>query len=109
MQKALRILIVHNRYRSAFFSGEDRVVDQESSALRTAGHDVEVFQRHSDEIQELPAVKKVLLPATAVWSPSSARILDKVFNSFKPDVVHFHNLFRNYDSSRHDFTCFLGK
>ncbi len=41
----MKILIVHNRYRSEFPSGEDRVVDTESAALRAAGHTVSHFEK----------------------------------------------------------------
>jgi hypothetical protein len=41
----LKILQVHNRYRSSSPSGEDRVVEQERSALEGAGHVVESFER----------------------------------------------------------------
>ena len=36
----MKILIVHNRYRPTAPSGEDVVVDQESSALLERGHEV---------------------------------------------------------------------
>jgi hypothetical protein len=34
----MKILVVHNRYRSTAPSGENRVVDQESEALTSLGH-----------------------------------------------------------------------
>ena len=34
----MKIVLVHNRYRSAAPSGENRVVDQEGQALRDRGH-----------------------------------------------------------------------
>ena len=46
----MRILLVHNRYRSAAPSGENRVVDQEGEALEALGHQVMRFGRSSDEI-----------------------------------------------------------
>ena len=46
----MRILLIHNRYRSGAPSGENRVVEQESEALRAEGHEVVRFGRDSDEI-----------------------------------------------------------
>ena len=44
----MKILIVHNRYRSEFPSGEDRVVDTESAALRAAGTRSPISRRSDD-------------------------------------------------------------
>ncbi len=89
----MRVLVVHNRYRSASPSGENRVVDQETRALLRAGHDVEHFERESDDIQSFSLRQKALLPGQVVWSPSAAREIGRVLGTFKPDVVHVHNLF----------------
>lgn len=89
----MKILIVHNRYRSAAPSGENRVVDQESQALRLAGHEVEQFERHSDEISDWSPVGKATLPARVVWNRRSHDDLADVLRVFEPDVVHVHNTF----------------
>jgi glycosyltransferase involved in cell wall biosynthesis len=89
----MRILVVHNRYRSTAPSGENRVVDQESGALTALGHEVEHFERHSDEIEEWSAARKATLPARVVWNPETRRDLKKVLRRFRPDVVHVHNTF----------------
>ncbi|GAA0606027.1 glycosyltransferase [Kribbella sandramycini] len=89
----MKILLVHNRYRSTAPSGENRVVDQEREALAGLGHDVRLFERQSDEIEEWPAWKKATLPARVVWNPTSKRDLAAELESFRPDVVHVHNTF----------------
>lgn len=89
----MKILLVHNRYRSTAPSGENRVVDQEHEALAELGHDVRVFERHSDEIEDWPAWKKATLPARVVWNPASKRDLAETLREFRPDVVHVHNTF----------------
>ncbi len=89
----LRILIVHSRYRSASPSGENRVVDQESTALAEAGNLVAHFELLSDDIKRLPLVHKALVPARSIWSRSSARAMSRVLERFHPDVVHVHNVF----------------
>lgn len=89
----MKILIVHNRYRSVAPSGENRVVDLESAALGALGHEVEHFERDSDEIETRSPARKAMLPAEAVWSPSSRRDLAAVLRRFKPDVAHLHNTF----------------
>lgn len=89
----MKILLVHNRYRSTAPSGENRVVDQEGEALAALGHEVEVFERHSDEIEDWPAWKKATLPARVVWNPAAKRDLAATLERFRPDVVHVHNTF----------------
>lgn len=88
----MRVLVVHNRYRSSSPSGEDRVVDQEHDVLVSAGHDVRRFERHSDEIAGFPALKKAAVPVQVVWNPFAARDLDRLITTFRPDVVHVHNV-----------------
>jgi glycosyltransferase involved in cell wall biosynthesis len=89
----MKILMVHNRYRSTAPSGENRVVDQESEALVAAGHTVRHFERHSDDIEEWPALKKATLPGRVVWSRASRYDLARDLFRHRPDVVHIHNTF----------------
>jgi glycosyltransferase involved in cell wall biosynthesis len=89
----VRILLVHNRYRSGAPSGENRVVDQEAEALAAAGHEVARFGRGSDEIEQWPVTKKAALPARTVWSRETHRDLSAVLRASRPDVVHVHNTF----------------
>ena len=89
----MKVLVVHNRYRSASPSGEDRVVDQETAALAAAGHVVERFERFSDDIASWSAARKALLPARVVWSDEARRSLRRVLRGLRPDVVHVHNTF----------------
>jgi len=89
----MRVLVVHNRYRSASPSGENRVVDQETAALLRAGHQVEHYERLSDDIEDFTLRQKTVIPGQVVWSPSAGREMSALLSSFKPDVVHAHNLF----------------
>ena len=89
----MKILMVHNRYRSTAPSGENRVVDQESAALTAAGHTVRHFERHSDDIEDWSALKKATLPARVVWSRESRHSLARDLFRHRPDVVHIHNTF----------------
>jgi glycosyltransferase involved in cell wall biosynthesis len=89
----VRVLLVHNRYRSAAPSGENRVVDTEQAALAAAGHEVELFGRSSDDIEGWSRAKKAALPARVVWSRETRRDLAAAIAGFGPDVVHVHNTF----------------
>lgn len=89
----MRVMLVHGRYRSVAPSGENNVVDQESSALRAAGHHVEHFERHSDEIAEWSLARKATLPAVSLWNAGVRRDLSRRLEQDRPDVVHLHNTF----------------
>jgi glycosyltransferase involved in cell wall biosynthesis len=89
----MRILLVHNRYRSAAPSGENRVVDQEGEALVAQGHEVIRFGRSSDEIAQWSVAKKASLPARTIWSRETYRDLRTVLREQRPEVVHIHNTF----------------
>ncbi len=89
----MRILLVHNRYRSAAPSGENRVVDQEGEALAALGHEVMRFGRSSDEIGQWPLAKKASLPVRTIWSHETHRDLKALLRKHRPEVVHVHNTF----------------
>jgi glycosyltransferase involved in cell wall biosynthesis len=89
----VRILIVHNSYRSENPSGEDQVVAQEYALLRDAGHDVEVCGAHSDDIASMSLLGKALVPGRVIWSGSGKRLVAGRIAAFRPDVVHVHNVF----------------
>jgi glycosyltransferase involved in cell wall biosynthesis len=89
----MRVVQVHNRYRSAAPSGENRVVGQEGAALAALGHEVTLFERNSDDIEQWPRAKKALLPARVVWSREAHHDLRAALRASRPDVVHVHNTF----------------
>lgn len=89
----MKVLMVHGRYRSAAPSGENAVVDRESALLTGAGHQVELFTRHSDEIASWGPARKAMLPLRSVRNPEVRRDLGRQLRSLRPDVVHVHNTF----------------
>jgi glycosyltransferase involved in cell wall biosynthesis len=89
----MRVLLVHNGYRTGTPSGENRVVDQEGEALTALGHEVVRFDRSSDEIEQWSLAKKASLPARAIWSREAHRDLRAALREHRPEVVHIHNTF----------------
>jgi glycosyltransferase involved in cell wall biosynthesis len=88
-----RVLVVHNRYRSRFASGENRVVDQEMDLLRSGGHEVATYLRTSDEIAGSGPLERLRLPARVVWSADDRRAIRRLAARERPDIVHVHNTF----------------
>jgi glycosyltransferase involved in cell wall biosynthesis len=89
----MRILIIHNRYRSLNPSGENRVVDQEAELLASAGHEVVRYQRHSDEIEQFPLIKKANIPVRVLWSIEDRRRVEALIERVAPEIIHVHNTF----------------
>ncbi|MGI5508679.1 glycosyltransferase [Streptomyces sp. CA-106131] len=89
----MRVLVVHNRYASAQPSGENKVVDQEVALLRGGGHQVEMFERRSDDIAAMSLLAKVAVPLRVPWNPAVRTELAARLRTERPDVVHVHNVF----------------
>lgn len=89
----MKVLIAHSRYRTSAPSGENLVVDQESAALAAAGHDVSLFERHSDDIGSWSLAERAAIPLRIVRSRPVRRALSEVLARERPDVLHVHNTF----------------
>jgi len=89
----MRLLVVHNRYRTGQPSGEDVVVDRDLQVLAAAGHEVQTYLRESDEIASWSTAARATLPGRVLWSPADARALGRMVADLRPDVVHVHNTF----------------
>lgn len=86
----MRILVLHNRYRSGDTSGENRVVRDEAALLRAAGHEVTSWE---PEPQVDSRAGQARAAADAVWSRSAVRRVRALVERHEIDVVHAHNLF----------------
>ena len=84
----MRVLMVHNAYQHR--GGEDSVVDAEIEMLRSRGHDVQLFDRHNDEIS---AMSSAAVVADTLWSRRTNREVRECVRKFQPDVIHVHNTF----------------
>ena len=89
----MKVLVVHNRYRSEQPSGENNVVDAEVSLLADAGHRVSLYERRSDDIASMSLPRKASVPLMVPWNPAVRRELAGRLRATRPDVVHIHNTF----------------
>jgi glycosyltransferase involved in cell wall biosynthesis len=89
----VRVLLVHNHYRSVNPSGENVVVEDEARYLEEAGCDVERLEVSSDEIAGWPVRRKITLPGRVVWSRAGYALVEAATRRYRPGVVHFHNTF----------------
>jgi glycosyltransferase involved in cell wall biosynthesis len=89
----VRVLVVHNQYRSELPSGENLVVVAEVEALRAAGVEVDTYFRFSDEIKYFRPLRRAALPIRPIYSSEDAEIIRRRIRETRPDVVHLHNPF----------------
>lgn len=85
----MKVLQVHNHYR--FRGGEDVMFEQIGAMLRENGHDVVVFERHSNVVQGV--LGKLNAVASSIYSSESKRQVDAVLRTERPELVHIHNLY----------------
>jgi glycosyltransferase involved in cell wall biosynthesis len=89
----MRVLVVHNRYRSAQPSGENEAFVDEVEALREHGVEVHTLTVDSDAIATWSPARRMAVPLGVVWSRAGARSVAKATARSRADVVHFHNTF----------------
>lgn len=91
----MRIAVVHSFYSSAQPSGENTVVLDQVAALRSAGHEVQLLARETDQVSGGPLypLTSALTAASGVGPNPSAQL-----DILQPDIVHLHNTFPNWGS-----------
>jgi glycosyltransferase involved in cell wall biosynthesis len=87
------IMMIHNYYQSHAPSGEDAVFREDEKLLRSKGHKITLFTRHSDVIKEYSPLKKVALTCQIAWSRESYKAIEQLIKLEKPDIVHVCNTF----------------
>ena len=87
----MKVLVVHNRYRSALPSGENQVVDDEIAGLRGIGLDVATYMRSSDEISAMRPAARLSVPLLPLHSPRAVADVERLMSTETPDVLHLHN------------------
>lgn len=92
----MKIAVVHSFYTSATPSGENALVRDQVRALGAAGHEVELFAAHTDELARDPLYR--LRAAARVASGRGHNPLARL-RAYAPDIVHVHNLFPNFGRS----------
>jgi glycosyltransferase involved in cell wall biosynthesis len=91
----MRILLIHNRYTQS--GGEDAVFDNEEHLLKENGINVKTVIFENKETRTV--ADRIKLFAKSIFSLSSFYSIKEVINTFKPDIIHIHNLFYNASPS----------
>lgn len=89
----LRVLVVHNMYRSEMPSGENVVVCREVDGLRAAGVEVSTFFRSSDELDDMSFGDRCRAAVSPLTGLSSREPFMDVLDDYRPNLVHIHNTY----------------
>lgn len=85
----MRILFIHTQYLQK--GGEDRAVENEIELLRSKGHEVEILLFSNAAGDGL--FQQLRNGLQALYNRHSYKMTCKKVQTFRPDVVHVHNLF----------------
>jgi glycosyltransferase involved in cell wall biosynthesis len=97
----MRILRIHNRYRSGAPGGEDAVFDAETRLLESAGHELIRYERSNDEMREDSLVDGLRTVAGLLGSTQTRRELAELIARHRPEIAHIHNTFPLVSASAH--------
>jgi len=89
----MKVLLVHNKYRTSAPSGEDEAVENERRMLEGRGVEVVTFARCNDDIDDSSWTARASLAVNTIWSQRSRTALRAVLRKVRPDLVHVHNTF----------------
>ena len=104
--KKLRILIVHNAYKIP--GGEDAVVANELNLLRSAGHEVFLYQKDNAGLDSYSFFQKLFLPFRTIYSRKTYREVRALIRQHQIDLVHVHNTLLVISPSVYDAARSLG-
>ena len=85
----LRVLIVHNYYQIP--GGEDTVVANEKRLLESHGHEVFLYTRSNEELNNLSKLGRIMLPINMIFNYSVYKEIKRIIRNNKMDIVHVHN------------------
>lgn len=88
----VKVLLVHNSYQ--FAGGEDRAVAEDRELLERQGHSTRIYSRSFAELSGARSFGgRLRIALDVLWSRRTHRDLADIVRRWRPDVVHFHNIF----------------
>ena len=85
----MKVLVVYNAHRHG--GGSDAVAKRTAELLEKAGNTVSVFTRSSKDLSGLRGNLQAFFGG--LYSPGAVRDFKRVLETFRPDVVHAHEVY----------------
>jgi len=98
----MKLLFIHNYYRTCSPSGEDNVAKSEVKLLEDNGVDVIRYEKFNDDIDESTLLKRLYLGFGYAWSRRTYSEVSKLIGQYKPDIAHIHSLHPQITPSVYD-------
>lgn len=92
-KECMKVLLIHNYYRSSAPSGEDAVARNERKLLEDHGVEVVVYEKFNDDLVGLTLLQKASLAVNTVWSRRTRAEIQNLIERVRPDVVHVHSIY----------------
>jgi len=90
----MKVLFVHNYYRTSAPSGEDLIFDRELALLRRQpGWDILLHSRRNDELANVGWRGLVKVALRTPWNQFELEEVRNLIRRYRPDVMHVHSLF----------------
>lgn len=86
----MKVLLIHNFYRSLSPSGEDTVYRNEVELLRRHGIRVITYENNNDDIARSHGKMKAAM--NTIWSGQTYKNMRALIRKEKPDIAHIHNI-----------------
>ena len=86
----MKILLIHNFYKSRLIGGEDLVVKNEETLLQKQGYDVVTYFKNNDSIDSITKLIR-----TTIGMRFNRYVYNDVVELCKriqPDIAHVHNI-----------------
>lgn len=87
----MKILVCHNAYQQP--GGEEVAVELQVELLRSRGHQVVLYQRHSRELLDYGLLEKARFPLETIASHRTTREIRDLVAHEHPALAHVHNVF----------------
>jgi glycosyltransferase involved in cell wall biosynthesis len=87
----MRILLVHNYFKDP--GGEETYVDMINNLLKKNGNYVHLYTKHNQIIEKMNFLQKISLVMGMFWNSKANTEIGKIIKTFKPNVVHFNNIY----------------
>jgi glycosyltransferase involved in cell wall biosynthesis len=88
----MKVLLVHNHYRTSAPSGEDAVAENERNLLEENGVVVVPYEKFNDDVDDSSFLKRIRLGLGYAWSRRTYSEVSLLIRQTHPEIAHLHSI-----------------
>lgn len=88
----MKVLFIHNYYRSSAPSGEDIAAKNERKLLEDNGVDIVAFEKFNDDLGESSLISRIGLGLNSAWSRKTYAEIMNLIKRVRPEIAHIHSI-----------------